>query len=83
MYSYDSSLDSISNRVLRMEFDINELNLDLIYLKNIQSVLTLMKEKNWIEHDCSDYVKKSLTYHRHFIGTVDEYNTFLKTNKFN
>jgi len=79
---YDSSnpiMWSIRNKEAEIEMNIKHLKL----LKEKQALIEIMNMRGWSEHDVSDETEKDSHYtlKMNFIGTEEEYNTFINSLK--
>jgi len=74
-YSY-----SIAHCKQQIEFYQKELK----RFESLSAVQTLVKNKGWEEFDVSEWVERTNLKGlcRNFIGTEEEYEKFMKTNKF-
>lgn len=88
---YQKNLQSVYSRNIKKEdfgylhnsINIAKINIahhqdTLKYLNINLSLLTLMKEKGWKEHDVSDHIGRSGTHFLNFIGTDAEYSDLLE-----
>ena len=77
-----NGLDGIEWAIERTKIDIFNLQLEKEHLETLLSVSKIAKLNGWNEFDVSDFVQKTNNHCRSFFGTEDEYEKFMKENKF-
>lgn len=76
-----SVTDNIMWSIAEKQCKIANIEYEIDNDKKRLALITLMKLKDWKEHDVSDVIPRCGEYHRSFIGTEEEYNNLINKYK--
>jgi hypothetical protein len=74
--------DPYKNIIDNLKIDLINTQEEIKRYEHLRSIFTLVKSKEWSEHDCSEYVSNTAKNWRSFIGTEEEFKKFKKDNGF-